>query len=82
MGTGCALIIGGLIYWDGDSDYASLNPAMAAATLLLKYAPMASTSDKQNSYRVSRSGSILKKAEADVRTLRKVRSTTCWARTR
>jgi len=50
---GSLLTSGGLIYWDGDSDYASLNPAMSAAMLLLKYAPMASTGDKRDSYRVS-----------------------------
>ncbi|KAL0242126.1 hypothetical protein I308_105755 [Cryptococcus tetragattii IND107] len=41
---------GGLLYWKGDSDEASLNPAMAVAMLMLKYAPMASSTDKTNSY--------------------------------
>lgn len=42
--------VGGLLYWKGDSDEASLNPAMAVATLMFKYAPMASSTDKTNSY--------------------------------
>lgn len=46
--------VGGLLYWDGDSDQASLQPAMAAALLLLKYAPMASSAAKTNQYNVSR----------------------------
>ncbi|OXM75699.1 endoglucanase [Cryptococcus neoformans Bt63] len=41
---------GGLLYWNGDSDEASLNPAMAAAMLMFKYAPMASSTEKTNSY--------------------------------
>jgi endoglucanase len=45
---------GGLLYYDGDSDEASLNPAMAAAMLMLRYAPMASIADKAESYVVCR----------------------------
>ncbi|WVF66027.1 hypothetical protein IAT40_000765 [Kwoniella sp. CBS 6097] len=41
---------GGLWYVDGDSDEASLNPAMAIAMLMFKYAPIASTDDKRESY--------------------------------
>ncbi|KAJ8516383.1 hypothetical protein ONZ45_g6299 [Pleurotus djamor] len=41
---------GGLLWWDGDSDSASLNPALNAAMLLARYAPMASTIDKQHAY--------------------------------
>ncbi|WVQ78882.1 hypothetical protein IAT38_000973 [Cryptococcus sp. DSM 104549] len=41
---------GGLLYFNGDSDEASLNPAMAFAMLMFKYAPLASTSDKTDSY--------------------------------
>ena len=44
---------GGLVYYKGDSDPGSLNPAMAFTMLLLKYAPMASSSDKRDSYTVS-----------------------------
>lgn len=47
---GAYLTNGGLLYYDGDSDEASLNPAMAAATLMLRYAPLA-TADKRDSYR-------------------------------
>ncbi|XP_006460205.1 hypothetical protein AGABI2DRAFT_150171 [Agaricus bisporus var. bisporus H97] len=41
---------GGLLYYNGDSDEASLNPAMNAAMLLTRYAPYASSPDKRNSY--------------------------------
>ncbi|KII95327.1 glycoside hydrolase family 9 protein [Plicaturopsis crispa FD-325 SS-3] len=43
---------GGLLYYDGDSDDASLNPALNAAMLLLRYAPLASTSAKKTAYTV------------------------------
>ncbi|TFY80816.1 hypothetical protein EWM64_g3196 [Hericium alpestre] len=41
---------GGLLWYNGDSDEASLNPALNAAMLLTRYAPIASTSDKGASY--------------------------------
>ncbi|KDQ64704.1 glycoside hydrolase family 9 protein [Jaapia argillacea MUCL 33604] len=41
---------GGLLYYDGDSDEASLNPALNAAMLLMRYAPLASTSSKTSAY--------------------------------
>ena len=44
---------GGLLYYDGDSDLASLNPSMSAATLMLHYAPMATNSSTGDGYRVS-----------------------------
>ncbi|CAE6435145.1 unnamed protein product [Rhizoctonia solani] len=44
------LTSGGLLYYDGDSDDASLNPAMNAAMLMLHYAPLATTNDKKSSY--------------------------------
>lgn len=37
----------GLLFYNGDSDQASLNPAMAAASLMLRYAPLSS---KQETY--------------------------------
>ncbi|PFH52542.1 glycoside hydrolase family 9 protein [Amanita thiersii Skay4041] len=40
----------GLLYYDGDSDSASLNPALNAAMLMSRYAPMASTFDKKTAY--------------------------------
>ncbi|KAJ7179258.1 glycoside hydrolase family 9 protein [Mycena filopes] len=40
----------GLLYYNGDSDDATLNPALNAAMLLTRYAPMASTADKKASY--------------------------------
>lgn len=41
---------GGLLYFDGSSDSASLNPALNSAMLLVKYAPLASKSSKSNDY--------------------------------
>lgn len=41
------------MFWDGDSDEASLQPSMAATLLMLKYAPMASSTTKANQYTVS-----------------------------
>ncbi|CAK5275709.1 unnamed protein product [Mycena citricolor] len=43
---------GGLLYYDGDSNDASLNPALNAAMLLERYSSMASSSGKMSSYRV------------------------------
>jgi endoglucanase len=43
---------GGLIYFEEDSDLASLNPALNAAMLLVKYAPLASNTSKTNDYMV------------------------------
>ncbi|KAJ7086757.1 glycoside hydrolase family 9 protein [Mycena epipterygia] len=40
----------GLLFYNGDSDDATLNPALNAAMLLTRYAQMASTSDKKASY--------------------------------
>lgn len=45
--------IGGLLYYNGDSDDASLNPALNAAMLLTRYAPYASSTDKRAAYLVS-----------------------------
>jgi hypothetical protein len=45
-------IADGLLYYDGDSDEASLNPALNAAMLLLRFAPLASTPEKKNRYQV------------------------------
>lgn len=42
---------GGLLYYDGDSDEASLNPALNAAMLMLHYAPIATSNDKRSSYK-------------------------------
>ncbi|KAK8861677.1 hypothetical protein IAR55_002500 [Kwoniella newhampshirensis] len=41
---------GGLLYFEGDSDEASLNPAVAITMLMFKYAPLASSSSKTESY--------------------------------
>lgn len=44
---------GGLLYYNGDSDEACLNPALNAAMLFTRYAPYASGTDKQVAYLVS-----------------------------
>jgi len=41
---------GGLLMWDGDSDSASLNPALNLAMLLHRYAPLATTDSKKEAY--------------------------------
>jgi hypothetical protein len=43
---------GGLLYYPGASDEASLNPAMNAAMLMSRYAQIASTTEKKNAYQV------------------------------
>lgn len=40
----------GLVYYEGDSDEASLNPALNAAMLMLRYAPLASSESKSKGY--------------------------------
>ncbi|KAF5321674.1 hypothetical protein D9619_000754 [Psilocybe cf. subviscida] len=40
----------GLLYFDGDSDDASLNPALNTAMLLERFVPMATTADKKVAY--------------------------------
>ncbi|KAI5451882.1 hypothetical protein NCC49_001184 [Naganishia albida] len=41
---------GGLLYFEGDSNQASLNPALNVAMLMSRYAPLATTSDKTDAY--------------------------------
>ncbi|EAU84918.1 9 glycosyl hydrolase [Coprinopsis cinerea okayama7 len=41
---------GGLVWWDGDSNFASLNPALNLAMLMRRYAPLASNDDKKKKY--------------------------------
>ena len=45
-------LLGGLLYYAGDSDDASLNPALNAAMLLSRFsaAGLASSTEKQNAY--------------------------------
>lgn len=43
---------GGLLWYPGDSDDASLNPALNAAMLLTRYAQIATTQDKKRNYLV------------------------------
>ncbi|KAH8113303.1 Six-hairpin glycosidase [Phellopilus nigrolimitatus] len=45
-----SLTNGGLLFYNGDSDEASLNPAMNLAMLMSKYSPFASSQDKSWSY--------------------------------
>ncbi|RDB22862.1 Endoglucanase E-4 [Hypsizygus marmoreus] len=40
----------GLLFYDGDSDSATLNPALNAAMLLIRYAQIASTPEKKSAY--------------------------------
>lgn len=40
------------MWYDGDSDSASLNPALNAAMLMMRYAPIASSTTKRDSYLV------------------------------
>jgi endoglucanase len=44
--------LGGLLYYDLSSSLASLNPALNAAMLLRRYAPIATSSDKRDAYLV------------------------------
>lgn len=44
---------GGLLYFEGTSNLASLNPALNSAMLLVKYAPLATSTSKMNDYLVS-----------------------------
>ncbi|CAB4442977.1 unnamed protein product [Rhizophagus irregularis] len=46
----CKLTKGGLFYCDGDSDAASLNPALNAAFASLLYSPLSSSPSKKDSY--------------------------------
>jgi len=50
---------GGLIWYDGSSDFNSLVPALNAAMLLIRYAPLATSSKKTNDYMVLRSSFAL-----------------------
>ena len=45
--------IGGLLYYQGDSDDASLNPTLNAAMLMKRYAQIASTEERKAAYLVS-----------------------------
>lgn len=47
-----SIILGGLLYYSGDSETASLNPALNAAMLMTRYAPLASSSQKSAAYLV------------------------------
>ncbi|EJD00966.1 Six-hairpin glycosidase [Fomitiporia mediterranea MF3/22] len=49
-GKSGSLTDGGLLYYEGDSDDASLNPALSAAMLLNMYSPLASSDDKSSAY--------------------------------
>lgn len=43
--------VDGLLWYEGDSDAASLNPALNAAMLMTKFAPLASSDEKKQEYR-------------------------------
>lgn len=44
------LTTGGLLYFEGTSNLVSLNPALNSAMLLVKYAPLATSTTKMNDY--------------------------------
>lgn len=44
--------VDGLLYYNGDSSEASLNPALNAAMLLERFAPLTSTPQKRSKYEV------------------------------
>ncbi|CAJ0841219.1 13533_t:CDS:10 [Entrophospora sp. SA101] len=48
--NGCKFTKGGLYFCDGDSDAASLNPALNAAFVSLLYSPLATSTSKSNKY--------------------------------
>jgi len=50
---------GGLLWYPGDSDSASLNPALNAAMLLTRYAQIATTPDIKKNYLVRPASSIM-----------------------
>ena len=50
--TNIYIFAGGLLWYPGDSDEASLNPALNAAMLLTRYAHIATTQEKSNNYLV------------------------------
>lgn len=50
--AGGSMTADGLLYFDGDSDDASLNPALNIAMLLERFVPMATTADKKIAYMV------------------------------
>ena len=52
------LTIDGLLFFDGDSDDASLNPALNTAMLLERFIPMASNAEKKVAYQVRMRSSI------------------------
>jgi len=48
--SGGGLTPGGLLYYNGDSDEASINPALNAAMLIARYAQIATTPSRKQSY--------------------------------
>ncbi|KDQ14600.1 glycoside hydrolase family 9 protein [Botryobasidium botryosum FD-172 SS1] len=49
---------GGLLFYDGDSNDASLNPALNIAMIMLRYAPLASSSQKTSDYEAFAKGQL------------------------
>ena len=54
----CFSHTGGLLYYPGDSDDATLNPALNAAMLLQRFADVTSSSDKKLAYRGFAQGQV------------------------
>lgn len=44
------LVLAGLLYYEGESDYDSINPALNAAMLFARYAPMASSDEVRDKF--------------------------------
>jgi hypothetical protein len=74
---------GGLLYYDGDSNEASLNPALNAAMVAARYAPMASSTDKTSTYNVRATERTPTRSSypSFPRTLRSASSSTQWVKT-
>jgi len=75
------LFSGGLLFFDGDSDPASLNPALNAAMLLNRYAPIATSNDKRVKYMVGLHSPPPNFAKFFIRTLPGSKSNMLWETT-
>jgi endoglucanase len=70
---------GGLLWYDGFSDFNSLVPALNTAMLLIRYAPLATSSGKTNDYMVLRSCTCINLALTHIsRRLQSLNWITLW----
>jgi len=73
---------GGLLWYDGVSDFNSLVPALDAAMLLARYAPLATSSGKTNDYTVLRSRTCITLTLTRIsRYLQRLNWITLWEKT-